>query len=245
MCHRGEKKKKPTHLNTSSPSCKFLCVNLHISKRSYLPAGLEFTLSWPTGRNVAIWASLTLMALSQKWCQTPRGTIWAQTGSELYHCAVILSVHRSQAKSGKVGCWGVVGEQMLFWIRRDQQRLGKVLLAVAREVGCTTPRNHVRCSWPLRRDTARLNYSVPANGFNNVSKLALQKGRAFLSHFLEGLCEEVLLDHLGWIDCPLLATAFHTVIPALSSATRIRLKHAFQKGLVFEDIKGNRSQRFV
>lgn len=55
----------------------------------------------------------------------------------------------------------------------------------------------------------------------------------FLSHFLEGLREEVLLDHPSWIDCPLLAIEFHTVIPALGLVTRIRLKHAFQKGLVF------------
>lgn len=223
----------------------FLRVNLRPGRLSYPPAGLELTPSWPTGRKVASWASLTRMALSQKCCQTPRGTIWAQAGSELYCCAVIPSAHRSRARSGEVGCWREVAEQMLFGIRRDQRRLGKVLLAVAREMGCTAPQRHVRCSRPLCRDTVRLNYVGFANGFNNFSKLAFQKGRALLSHFLEGLCEEVLLDHLGWIDCPLLAIEFHTVIPALSSVTRIRLKHAFQKGLVFGDIKGNGSQHFL
>jgi len=180
----------------ASPSVTSLLVSLHIGRRLYPPAGLELIPSWPTGRSVAIWASLTRVALSQRWCQTPRGTIRAQTGSELYRCMVILSVHRSWARSGEVGCWRGDGEQMLFWIRRDQQRLE-------------------RCSWQWRGRWAallpkaisgaldcfaetQLNYLELANGFNNFSKLALQKGRAFLSHFLEGLCEELLLDHLGW-----------------------------------------------
>lgn len=60
-------------------------------------------------------------------------------GSKPCCCAVILSVHRSRARSGEVGGWRAVRKQMLFWVRREEWKLEKMPLAAAEEGGFTTP----------------------------------------------------------------------------------------------------------
>lgn len=60
-------------------------------------------------------------------------------GSKPCCCAVILSVHWSRARSGEVSGWRAVREQMLFWVRREEWKLEKMPLAVAKEGGFITP----------------------------------------------------------------------------------------------------------
>lgn len=125
----------------------------------------------PPGRNVAVWAQ-RCAALSQKWCQAPR--VISEHRKGVSCPSVPSSCQLTEAEQGqeRLG-WEVSKWTDAFLHQERWAEAGEGAPGRGRRGGAA-PQHHIRCSWPLHWDTARLNYLLPVKGFNNFSEVALQ-----------------------------------------------------------------------
>lgn len=172
LCFIEEEKKgkeKPYECLISLPP---LCVCQPSCWWVFRPSSRSWTPTlFPTGRNVAVWAQRHV-ALGQKWCQAVRVPSEHRQGMS---CASVPpSCQLTGAEQGRERS-GLEGSQWTEAFLNQDRWAGAGEGAPGRgRGGGAAPQHHVRCSWPLHWDTARLNYLLPVKGFNNFSEMSLQ-----------------------------------------------------------------------